>query len=435
MDDTKRFLKLLVKGEGEEVEFKRNHRSIADTVTAFANTYGGFVLVGIEDDGTVRGVGKRTKERVSTALHLLSPPPALSIRSITIHDIEVMMIEVEKSDALVFNNRTPYIRVGRSNRALTLSEMLTRSVELTQIHFDTQLSTIDVDILSEAHVRRYLRLREEVRGIAPRDTIETNLVKIKGAGWRQDVLKATYGGFLYFSDAPERYISGATGRVVIHSPSGPSQNIELSGPIWKLIDDMYSTVVSKVDTVEYRIGGRRTKRMVYPEGAIREAITNAFSHRNYLHEADVRAFIRKHELVIRSPGSFPPTIDIDRPEHYPRNPLLCQYLYDCGYIERYGFGIVKIREECEAHPFCDVRFDIARSHVDLIFSRLDGDLDEIDRKIVALATGRPVASSVLAENVGLSKVTVLNRLKKLRSLGEVEKIGRGPATRYLATGS
>ena len=38
---------LIGRGEGEEVEFKKNEKSVVETVCAFANTFGGTVLVGI----------------------------------------------------------------------------------------------------------------------------------------------------------------------------------------------------------------------------------------------------------------------------------------------------------------------------------------------------------------------------------------------------
>ena len=56
--DRKEWLaRLLAEGESETVEFKESlDREAWETVSAFANTRGGALLIGVRDDGTVRGI-------------------------------------------------------------------------------------------------------------------------------------------------------------------------------------------------------------------------------------------------------------------------------------------------------------------------------------------------------------------------------------------
>jgi ATP-dependent DNA helicase RecG len=64
---------MLATPEGKRLEFKRDASSlkpILKTLVAFANTAGGTLIIGREDDGTVRGVmdAKAEEERLATAI-------------------------------------------------------------------------------------------------------------------------------------------------------------------------------------------------------------------------------------------------------------------------------------------------------------------------------------------------------------------------------
>jgi ATP-dependent DNA helicase RecG len=52
--------RIIARGEGIDIEFKRAREkvphSLYETVVSFANTKGGFILLGVDDDGTVSGI-------------------------------------------------------------------------------------------------------------------------------------------------------------------------------------------------------------------------------------------------------------------------------------------------------------------------------------------------------------------------------------------
>ena len=118
---------LIGRGEGEEIEFKRNERSVIETVCAFANTFGGYVIVGVDDKGKIIGISKSTEEKISNYLHALNPYPTVKIHPVIVDGKRVLLIEVKKSKSLIFYGNRAYIRVGRSNRPLSLDEMIERS--------------------------------------------------------------------------------------------------------------------------------------------------------------------------------------------------------------------------------------------------------------------------------------------------------------------
>ena len=57
--------KIIAHGEGTSIEFKKAKEkvptSLYETVVSFANTRGGYILLGVDDDGTVLGIPPEKK--------------------------------------------------------------------------------------------------------------------------------------------------------------------------------------------------------------------------------------------------------------------------------------------------------------------------------------------------------------------------------------
>jgi len=433
--DISDIISILSRGENERVEFKARPSGIAKSVCAFANSEGGVIVLGVDNKGGIIGIenAEKAMERISNEISGLSPIPAFNIEKVVINGKIIIVISVEKSSLLVSHGPIAYIRVGRSSRPLSIDEILVRAAEIRRAHFDELPSPLHCGSVNRRYIGWYLKRREEVRNVKARGRIEENIKRLKICVEKRKRKVLTYAGVLFFTEHPEEVIPGAVIRVIEMTSSGETKTIkEFYGPVWKQADDVYSFLISKTLPAVVRVGVSRKALSPYPEGAVREAIINAIVHRNYAIESDIRIFVKPHEIIIRSPGSFPPGVSVDEPEHVPRNPLLCKYMYDTGYVEKYGFGIIKMREETAAHPFCTLEISPKKAHVDVIFRQKHAGLDDIDQKIIALVHENPMRSSEIALKVGMSKVAVISRLKRLIALGVVKKIGNGPATMYLS---
>jgi predicted HTH transcriptional regulator len=98
-------LKLLIEdGEGFELEFKRKISSplkIAKTLSSFANTNGGIILFGVDDDGTIVGVESEKTELDlidESAEFYCDPPVTVSIKIVPYNHRDVIVATVEESD-------------------------------------------------------------------------------------------------------------------------------------------------------------------------------------------------------------------------------------------------------------------------------------------------------------------------------------------------
>ena len=85
----------------------------------------------------------------------------------------------------------------------------------------------------------------------------------------------------------------------------------------------------------------------FDKRAIREAIVNAFSHRDYSKMGRVRIAITDEGITVANPGGFVEGVSINNlltAEPHGRNPQLADALKRIGLAERTGRGIDRIYE-------------------------------------------------------------------------------------------
>ena len=427
--DLDHLLALIRDGESEQVEFKRApSRTLHHEIAAFANSEGGHLIIGVDDSGNIVGTDVAAAlEIVTSALQPIIPPPHITTRKLSVNGRNLLVIEVQKGSSLCSVGGVVYIRVGSSIRPLSIQEILMLSSELGIVAWDGAPATA----LAEAEpdfIDWFFKALERSRGKTIAEEDRNRYLRSAGAA-RDGML--TNAGVLFFTDGGE-YIPHARIRMIRMENEEPVWSREFEGPVWKVIESVYSGLLAEIRKVEVVVGARRVKVDEYPSRAIREAVINAVAHRNYTISADTRIFLHPDGIEIRNPGGLMPGVDIADPEHVPRNPALSNLLYDTGFIERYGYGIRLIRHEVAEHPLCSVAFSTAPNRFSVTFRRQTGSLtDETDRRILD-AIRIPRRSGEIAGEVGLSRPTVVRRLRTLEGLGLARKEGAGAHVRYVA---
>ena len=96
-------------------------------------------------------------------------------------------------------------------------------------------------------------------------------------------------------------------------------------------------------------------------------IITQLSKLDYTKKADVRIFILDDRIEIINPGSFPEGVSPRKPIHKPVNALLSNYLYDAGFIEKYGSGIILIKELCKENGNEKPQYKINELETKVIF--------------------------------------------------------------------
>jgi ATP-dependent DNA helicase RecG len=96
------------------------------------------------------------------------------------------------------------------------------------------------------------------------------------------------------------------------------------------------------DAAEVTDGVRRDRRWSYPPEALREALVNAFAHRDWTRIEDVEVVRYANRLEIKSPGALPNSMTVEKMlagQRSARNPLIVEVLRDYGYVDARGMGV------------------------------------------------------------------------------------------------
>jgi predicted HTH transcriptional regulator len=95
--------KLIFEGEGVTLDFKKTITScekIAKTMVSFANNKGGRLLIGVADDGTIKGVKSEDEERymITKAAHLFARPALEPVfEEVYVDDKMVLVVDTPES--------------------------------------------------------------------------------------------------------------------------------------------------------------------------------------------------------------------------------------------------------------------------------------------------------------------------------------------------
>lgn len=430
----KKIINLIKKGEGEKIEFKKGiSPGLTHDICAFLNTKGGCILLGINDKGKIIGTSGSIKQKISNILASIEPYPEIKIESNKIEKSEIISIQVAKSDKLHSIGNRVYIRIGANNRPLSTQEVIEKAAESLKVLFD-QLPCAKAKLkdIDQNKVKFYLEERQKIRGIKVRGSIKENMRLLKIT---DNQFSPTNAGILFFAKDPQEFIQHSKVRLVSFINEDMDRykdSKEFSGAVHEIVEAIeryWTQNLMKLGGA--LIGFKRQEFFEYPIAAIREALINALVHRNYFDVSEVRIFIFPDKILIKNPGAFPLGVTPEQPEHKARNPILAQFMYDLGYIEKYGRGILKIQQECRNHPLVNVHFHLKSFMTEVEFLKeKELEIDKTSEKIIQFLKTAPKKSSEIAKFTGLSKQTVLNRLVNLSKLGIVLQKGKGPEIKY-----
>lgn len=418
------FLELLKEGESEKVEFKESvSRDIHKEICAFANAEGGYILIGVSNDGKIVGCKtKEAKELITSYMISISPPPGIRFHEIKIENKRVLVVETEPSKTVCTIGNVAYIRVGTSKRPLSIQELIQRGVEKLFITFDRTITDIPISEIYGKNVNFFLKEREK-RGLFTKNWKELfeKIGIIKKTNGKSNL---SFAGALLFLKEPQTYFPFSYIRIKVGE-----EWLRIGGSLFELVNSSAQIVLENLRKKPIFVGMKREDKPIFPERALREAIVNAVVHRNYAIESEVFIYISENALRIINPGGFPPGVSADEPKPIPRNPLLYEIMFQTGYVEKEGGGIEMIKEECKNEDI-DVDFISGENFMEVKFSK-PIRFSPIEAKILELLSLKPLRSSEIAGKLKISKVTILKYISKLLERKLIKKEGKGKGIKYI----
>ena len=343
----------LPQAESQVLEVKRVSQKMVEkalkTVCAFANTKGGWLLLGVEDASKAKGQERligigENPEAVDELLRKLDTHflPAIEgvfayrLRVKTLGDTEgvVVALHVKPSDKVhsIIDDGT-WTRSLASNREMNAAQITELSYRRGVRSAESEPVDVDFDLLDTDTWRLYLRSRDLTPTGLPDQLFRIGLAK------RLDgELRPVRAAVLLFADQPGALLAANGTRAdvrIFHYQgnqigSGTVPNLKkppktLSGPLYKLIAQTHAYLLEELaGGLTLAASGFRTLHH-YPERVLKEAVTNALIHRDYRLNRDVQIRIFDNRIEVLNPGLFPGRVTpntIQNAGSFARNPLL-----------------------------------------------------------------------------------------------------------------
>jgi ATP-dependent DNA helicase RecG len=374
-----RVLDLIARGEGETVEFKKSMgqlRRAVETTAAFANTRGGHLLIGVRDDGAVIGVEGEDSVRRMAQLITAHTDPVLypSIEAVEVKGKQVIVATVAESEDkphLAYGHG--FRRVGSISKRMTRDELELTLFQRRPADFEsrpvTESAFTDLD---EGKLRRYFGQRAP--GAETLDHLSlADLAMGQGLVVRcNGECVPTLAGLMLFGRAPQTINDNwAITALRVRGPDISYPIVdrrELGGTAEQLIERGQQFVADHM-----RIGyefpensARRREIPEYPLDAVREVLANAVVHRDYRPNERIQLRMHDDRLEVQNPGGLLPGLSLEQllqtPTSRRRNHTIARVLWEWGYMEQVGRGLIFVRRRMRETGAEPPQFEATASH-------------------------------------------------------------------------
>jgi ATP-dependent DNA helicase RecG len=437
--------------ESQNTEWKESWRDeYIKWLCGFANAQGGTLTIGKNDQGQVVGIGNSRQlleeipNKVRDLLGIL-----VDVHSHQEGELPYLEIVVEAYPYPISYKGQYHYRSGSTKQELKGAALDKFLLRKQGKHWDgVPMPGADVASLSTAALelfRQRARRSERVDADVLLDAdgaLLDNLHLVEG-----DYLKRA--AILLFHPTPERFVTGAYLKIGRFATDDDLRyQDEVHGPLLDQIEKGLDLLLTKylVADIQYE-GAIRTEAYLFPPEALREALLNALTHKDYSSGAPVQISVYDDRLIFWNDGQLPDHWTVENLTHKhpsrPFNPDVANTLFRAGYIESWGRGTLKMINECRRHalPVPRYIFDAGGCTVEFFkyteaTLRQRGLREELIKIVLLVQTAGTVTNSAVQQLTGVSKSTATRFLNELDRLGFLQKSGTtGVGTEYVLKGS
>jgi ATP-dependent DNA helicase RecG len=330
--------------ESETVEFKTSLAELKQgliSLVAMLNKHGqGDLWVGIAPSGKPVGlmVTEKTLRDVSQALAAhIEPRLYPEITSVEWSGKTCLRIQATGHQKPYFAYGRAYIRVADEDRQMSARELenLILQRNSAALRWDNEPCATALTELSETKIRRFL----ERAGLPWGNAGDNTANALSKLGLLQDG-KLLNAARLFFADQPIQLrcavFASTTSATIL-------DRHDFDGDILELIEEAEKYILKNIH-IGMRLEGMR--RVDVPEiarAALREAIINAFCHRDWRHPDYIQIAIYKNRVEIRNPGGLFNGLTFEEMRRgnvsHRRNPLIADLFRRIEMVEAWGRGM------------------------------------------------------------------------------------------------
>lgn len=219
---------------------------------------------------------------------------------------------------------------------------------------------------------------------------------------------------------------------------------DFEGPLYEQIEEAYKFVLKHINLGAEINGLVRTDSYELPTEAIREAIVNATTHRNFLDRACVQVAVYDDRVEITSPGMLCGGLTIEQIKEGGskiRNRCIAEVFSRMRIIESWGTGVKRMFSSCREYGIKEpelkeigdsFRVNLYRPSYSEVHQSSPKSspksspmkLNATQQKIVnMIADNSKITQTVMAERLGITARAVKKNIKELAEMNVLERVG------------
>lgn len=426
--------------ETENIEFKSQvTEDIYKEVIAFANTDGGIVYVGIDNNGNAVGLTDVDQEytRITNGIRDAIMPDVTMFVRFTIQENKVVRITISEGSNKPYYLKGKglkpsgvYVRQGASSVPAS-PEQIRQMIKESDGDTFEEMRSMEQELSFEAAANAFKKYgvsfgKEKYRALGitqKNDELFTNLALIISDQCAHTTKVAVFG-----DDSNTTF----------------KDNKEFGGSVFTQLEDTFHYLMLCNKTEATFRGLERIEKHDYPEEALREALLNALVHRDYSFSGSIIINVNDERMEFISIGGLLPglsTDDIRIGISQPRNKNLAEMFHRLRLIESYGTGIrriYKLYEKCPVQPVIETTtnaFKMVLPNMNAVSSAAPKQTSPVTAQMQKVLDYISEHGQITDEEVrsllGIKKTRAFDLIKKMREMGLVQMIGRGAEKRYL----
>lgn len=410
---------------------------LAVPLIAMANSEGGVVVVGLDDDGSLSPVSDQAANKLRQAVaDFTRPPVKVLVEELVLEAGRILVFRVEIGETVHESQKGEcFARHGDSSRKLTFQQR--QELEWDRGHAQFEGKPLPEATFKELDESMLASFQEQLGTSTAQKALEARyLVTVKD--------ELTIAGCLLFGRTPQRFFPNAHVRVLKYD-----EDARGSGRYQTLVDGAdvrcEGPIPSQIEQASDVIEGLMPKRRVLgdsgkfeglpriPKSVWLEGVLNAVVHRSYSIGGDhIRVELFPNRVEICSPGRFPGIADISQPRtirRQARNPRIARVCSDLGLTQELGEGIRRMCDDMQKAGLTDPLYSQTAESVvltllasDAVPSELRDQLGEKCMHVLAVMrrARRPLSTGQVVEACGYARPTTLRYLRALQSAGLVD---------------
>lgn len=413
--------------EQQDIEFKSQWSdTILKTACAFANTDGGSIYIGIDDNGNpveLKNIKKLMEDIPNKIKNSIGIVPKVNL--VEKDGEQVIEINIESYKYPVSYKGAFYKRSGSTDTELSGTELTSFLLQKSGFAWDQTVepsATLDdINLETLDHFKRLSQKR--LSFISTEDDPELLLEKLN----LLENGKLKRAAILLFGKNPRKYFITSylqIGRFISESEVISSDIVE--GNLFEQVEKALEILrIKYLQNRFYYEGIVRKEDLEIPEAALREGIINALIHRDYMISAQTQLRVYDNKIWLWNAGKLPEGITIEqlKKPHASclRNPLLADIFYKAGYIESWGRGTLNIIDYCASINLPEPEMSEEMNGFLLVIHKHTGSSERIPETTQKLPRNYPETTRKILEQI--QKDPYITRKELVKIIGNITEDG------------